>query len=302
MRDVVDEPARRAPPGDRSGEHEIGVGPHVLDERPQAMQLVVVGSQPAEHRLEPRQLRGRIGLRRRARRRLLGQRHRFERSVVEAVQHARRAVDVAARERDDARRAAAEHGEPRARLRAGADDDVDDDVGFDGAEGRGRSGELAMIAGDVAVAGERDDLVTELRELRDERRSDEAVPPITRIRMTEALRPRVRLPCSPGHAISADGVAKPALSRSALRRSAVGAGWWARRALEFSHLGLEALDASRAAGCAGDCRRPRWRDSRVRSGSRRWTRRRLWFAALEPPWLGTVSECSHRGFAAAYFP
>src|SRR5262249_15498057 len=108
--------------------------------------LVVLVVEPAEYLLQHLYPFGRIGLERRPQGRALGQRHRLERSRLRAVQDAAGAVDVAAAQRHDARRRAAEHVHERVRLPSRAQDQIDDDVRADLAQLVTMLGEPRAIA------------------------------------------------------------------------------------------------------------------------------------------------------------
>ena len=141
--------------------------------------LVVLLVEPPEHLLEHLHALGRVGLKDRAQRRRFGEGHGLERSRFGAVKNAARAVHVATAQRDNAAARSAKDRHQCARLRAGAQNQIDDDVGRGRAKCGRMVGQLAAVSKNLArrrhLASMKDhDLVAEAIERARDVRTDEA--------------------------------------------------------------------------------------------------------------------------------
>jgi hypothetical protein len=143
--------------------------------------LVVVVVDPPEELPQRFDLLRRIRLQLRAQRRLLGERQRLEGPRLEPVEHAARAIDIHAAERDHVPRPSARQLDQLARLRPGAEHEVDDDLRTERPQRVAALGEALAIAGDRHVrpvelgrsAVKDRELVAAPREVRREEPADE---------------------------------------------------------------------------------------------------------------------------------
>ena len=127
--------------------------------------LVVLVVDPRIELLHHPELCRRIRMQLSSQRRGFRQRNRLQRPGLEAMQHGAGAVHVRAAQRDDPSGRAAEDGHHIARLAAGAEDQVDDDVRLQRAQHAGVRRQLSAIADDLARAGYRSRASVEDRQI-----------------------------------------------------------------------------------------------------------------------------------------